>query len=179
MNRVARELESIALAAAADIPLYLTSTVSVASVAVFHATLLLIALRIMIRRQVPTYPPRFVRLLGYAYLIALPIDALIISRDLIRSSTHLLFFIILYLALDAPWERNYSRRLLVTGLLFVTSIATSTHLSVVVFMLLFSFLMFRQLIHVSHFTTVADVAREYFAPGTQTVLSLGPRGVAG
>ncbi|MEO8215877.1 MAG: DUF3488 and transglutaminase-like domain-containing protein, partial [Acidobacteriota bacterium] len=158
MNRVARELESIALAAVAAVPLYLTSAVSVPSVALFHLILTMIAVRIMAGGDVPHYPPRLVKLLGYTYLIILPLDFLIISRDVIRSSTHLLFFIIVYLVLDAAWEQNYSRRLLVTGLLFVTSIATSTHLSVVVFMLLFSFLMFRQLIQVSHFNTAASVA---------------------
>ncbi len=154
MNRLRRELESIGITALAAVPLYFTAAVGWIPIALFHLSLLGLALSWIIRRE-PAQWPRLVRWLAYAYLIFFPIDAIFLSKSLIESSSNLLLFIGFYLMAEAPWESNYTKRLLIGFLLFVASIATATDMSIVAFIVVFAFMMFRQLIQVSHASSVA------------------------
>lgn len=159
MNRLRRELESIFLTALAAVPLYFTGAVGKLPIALFHIALAVLAISSIARRE-PVYRPRLVRWLAYAYLVFFPIDAIFLSRSLIESSSNLLFFIGFYLLAEGPWEQNYTKRLLISFLLFVASIATATALAIVVFIVLFAFMMFRQLIQVSHAASVKQVGVE-------------------
>jgi transglutaminase-like putative cysteine protease len=82
------------------------------------------------------------------------VDAAVISRGAIAASTHLVLFIAVYQPAESMQRNNQGQRLLTTGLIFVASLATSTHISIVLFVAAFAFLMFRQLIDLSHLETV-------------------------
>ena len=170
MNRLRRELESIFVTALAAVPLYFSGAMGRLSIALFHAALLLIAIIFLVRRE-PAHWPRVVRFLAYGYLVFFVHDAAFLSRSLIEASSNLLFFIGVYLIAEAPWDQNYTKRLLVGFLLFIASIATSTHLSIVFFIVIFAFLMFRQLIQVSHAATVLQIAgREKETPSNRPAI---------
>lgn len=157
MKPVARELESIALAALAAIPLYFSAAVGVVPLVVYHLILASLFLYALITRT-QLQAPQLIKLAGYAYLAFFLIDSLFIS-SLIRASSHLLFFIGVFLVVEAPWTGNYTKRLLVTFLIFVASVATSTHLSIVLFIIIFAFGLFRELIQVSHQITASQIGR--------------------
>jgi transglutaminase-like putative cysteine protease len=92
------------------------------------------------------------------------VDAAFISRNAIAASTHLVLFIATYQPIESARVRNYAQRLLTTALIFVASIATATHITVLLFVIAFCFLMFRQLMYVSHIETVAALGHEYAEP---------------
>lgn len=170
MNRLRRELESILVTALAAVPLYFTGAMGKFSIAIFHAALVVIALIFLVRRR-PMHWPRLVRVMAFGYLAFFVIDAAFLSRNLIEASSNLLFFIGVYLIAEAPWDQNYTKRLLVSFLLFIASIATSTHLSIVFFIVVFAFLMFRQLIQVSHAATAVQIdGREKETPSNRPAI---------
>ncbi|HUF17668.1 MAG TPA: DUF3488 and transglutaminase-like domain-containing protein [Thermoanaerobaculia bacterium] len=170
MNPLRRELESIFVTGLAAVPLYFTGAVGWIPIALFHLALGALAGICIIRRE-PVYRPRLVRWLAYAYLLFFPIDAIFLSRSLIESSSNLLLFIGFYLLVEGPWDQNYTKRLLIGFLLFVASIATATDLSIVVFIVIFAFMMFRQLIQVSHAASVAQVGvKELETPASRPAI---------
>lgn len=166
MKRKALEIESITLAMFAALPFYATQAVEIPAVLLFHIAMAVIALRIRLGRKPLEVEPRVLGLLGVFYLIFFPFDAFSLSRSLVRSSAHLLFFITGYQTLEAAWKDNGGQRLLVTFLIFVTSVATSTHLSIVLFIVLFATLCFRQLMHLSHEKTATQTGRSYLESPT-------------
>lgn len=159
MKPEARELESISIAALAALPLYFNAAVGRLPVALYHLALVTTFLYILSAGR-SFHAPRLVKIAGYAYLLFFPLDALLLSRSLIKASSHLLFFIGVYLVLEAPWASNYTKRLLITFFIFVASVATSTHLSIALFIVVFAFALFRELILVSHRTTTLQIGRE-------------------
>ena len=58
-------------------------------------------------------------------------------------------------------KANHLQRLLTAALIFIASIATSTHVTIVIFVVAFGFVMFRQMMYVSHLETARSVGREY------------------
>jgi len=146
----ARELESLLLPAVAALPLYFTGSVSVMPIVVFHLALLAIAMARAFSGWAAS--PVALQILAAGYLLFFPVDGLILSRSLIRASAHLLFFIAVYQSAD-PTRKQEGKRFLVTSLIFVTSIATSTDITVVFFIVIFVFLSFRELMLLSHFET--------------------------
>ena len=165
-KRKALELESVVFAMVAAVPLYVTGAVFPVAVAAFHLMMALIALRVWLGRSPLEVPVQVLGIVGVLYLMFFPVDVLIISRSLIRSSAHLLFFIACYQVLESTWRDNGGQRILVTFLIFVTSVATSTHLTVVGFILLFTFLVFRQLMHLSYQKTMNQTGQEYAEAST-------------
>ncbi|HVT43415.1 MAG TPA: transglutaminaseTgpA domain-containing protein [Thermoanaerobaculia bacterium] len=155
MNRVALELESILLAVVAPLPLYLTYTVGVGPLIAYHLCLLGLALSISRSGRRVGLPPAAAKVLAVGYFVFFFIDGLFLSQRLIKSSAHLLLFLAVYLMVEAEWAANHRKRLLVTFLIFVAATATSTHMSIVVFILLFGFLAVRQLMHASHAESLA------------------------
>lgn len=160
MKRHRSELESTLLAMIAATPLYFTSPISVFATFFFHVVMSVIAFGFLVRKPL-RLSPLLMGFLGLAYLFFFPIDAMMVSQSLIRASTHLLFFISAYQAFESATRDNQTQRLLVTFLIFVTSLATSTHLSVVVFVLIFAVLAFRELMTISWKRTAAMTGTEY------------------
>jgi transglutaminase-like putative cysteine protease len=109
-------------------------------------------------------PARWMRWLAIAYVPFYVIDAAFISRGAIAASTHLVLFIAAYQPIESMQRSNQGQRLLTTALIFVASLATSTHITVVLFVGAFAFLMFRQLIYVSHLETARSIDLPYAEP---------------
>lgn len=164
MNRRLLEVETIALTIFAALPLYAADATSSFAIAIFHAALSLVAVQILFRGNPPEVLGRILRVLGIAYILFFPFDAIAISRSLVGASTHLLFFIAVYQAVDPENRVKDAQRLLVTFLIFVTSVATSTSLPIVFFVLAFTFLAFRELIRLSHDATLKDIGRAADGP---------------
>ncbi len=156
-----QELELLLLTMFAAVPLYGTQTVSIAPLLIFHAVMIAIAIRIAMGKGADVIPASVMRALGIAYVAFYAIDAAVISRSAIAASTHLVLFIAAYQPIEAMHKRNDAQRLLTTALLFIASLATATHISIVPFVIVFMFFLFRQLIHISHTDSVAtgDLAR--------------------
>lgn len=161
MKREPREIESIVLAMFAAIPLYFSRALSPAAVGGYQAILGLLLLRIFQSGRRPVVGTLTTRFFAIGYLLFFFFDALAISRSMIRASSHLLFFIVVYLVLEQAWKENAGKRLLVTFLIFIASIATSTHLAIVLFIMAFAFLAFREMMQISHATSAE------LAPGPQ------------
>ncbi|HSN67611.1 MAG TPA: transglutaminaseTgpA domain-containing protein, partial [Thermoanaerobaculia bacterium] len=95
------------------------------------------------------------RIAAVLYLPVFAIDAL--TSSLIRASAHLLFFIAFYQAIDEKAREARNQRLLVVFLLFVTSLATSTHQTILLFVIVFTVVMFVRLIRASAEDSAAAV----------------------
>jgi hypothetical protein len=150
MNRKLRELEAITLAMFAALPLYATYAVSPVSVLVFHLTMTALGIRMALQGTDFSPLRGVIQIAGAAYLLFFPLDAMFLSRSLIRASGHLIFFIAIYQTVEASWRKNQRQRFLTTFLLFVTSVATATHISIVLYVAGFTFLCFRHLIRLSN-----------------------------
>jgi transglutaminase-like putative cysteine protease len=153
----AHELEMLFLTMFTAAPLYLTGVVGVPSLIAFHAAMAGIFVRVAMGRGPELIPARWMRWMAIAYVAFYVIDAAFISRGAIAASTHLVLFIAVYQPIEAMQRSNHGQRLLTTALIFVASLATSTHIMVVLFVVVFAFLMFRQLIYVSHLEALRSV----------------------
>jgi hypothetical protein len=171
MTRRGREIEMLLLAMFAAVPLYLTNVVGVVPVAVFHLFMAGITIRMATGRGPDLFPPILMRVLAFAYIGFYLVDAAVISRSAIAASTHLVLFIAAYQPIESLQRNNLAQRLLTSGLIFIASLATSTHITIVLFVIVFGFLMFRQMIYVSHMETVRAIERTYsMAPASKAAL---------
>jgi transglutaminase-like putative cysteine protease len=161
MNRKGRELETLLLTMFAAVPLYFTYAMSFVPVAVFHLAMAGIVVRVMLGRSPSLLPPRLMRWLAIAYVPFYFVDWRFLGGTAIAASTHLVLFIAVYQPMESTQRENQAQRMLTTALIFIASLATSTHITVVVFVVAFAFLTFRQLMYVSHLETVRSVEREY------------------
>lgn len=162
MTRRARELETLAMTAFAAVPLYLTHVVGLASLIAFHVLMLGMMLRVAAGKGPDLIPPPIMRVLAIAYVPFYVIDAAAISRSTIAASTHLVLFIAAYQPIEASTNRgNQAQRLLTAALLFIASLATSTHITVIFFVIAFTWLMFRQLMDIAHLETARSIDRAY------------------
>ncbi len=158
-----RELEMLLLTMFAAVPLYLTQTISAGPLLAFHIVMAGIVIRVAMGRSPELIPTVVMRALAIAYIAFYAIDAAVISRSAIAASTHLVLFIATYQPVESVRTNNYAQRLLTTGLIFIASLATATHITIVLFVIAFAFLMFRQMMYVSHVETVRSIKREYGA----------------
>ena len=140
----------------AAVPLYGTQVISFAPLVTFHIVMALITLRVATGRDPDLIPLPLMRAIAVAYVILYIIDAAIISRSAITASTHLVLFIAAYQPMEPVSRKNEPQRLLIASLIFVASVATATHIAIVPFVIAFAFLLFRQLIHLSHHESVAS-----------------------
>lgn len=170
MTNRRRELEMLLMTGFAAVPLYLTAAISPLVVLAFHLGLFGIALAVWQDRAFPSLS-KIGRVAGALYLPFFFIDALALSDSLIRASIHLLFFIALYQSLDESTRHAAPQRLLVAFLMFLTSLATSTHPTIVIFVLAFALMMFMQLMRETHEMSVADLGvREAAEPVGRSAL---------
>jgi hypothetical protein len=168
VNRRAREVETLALTMLAAVPLYLNYAIGKVPLVAFHVLMGLTLIRVAMGRGPELIPAKVMRALAFAYIPFYVIDAAMISRSAIAASTHLILFIAAYQPTEALHRNNLSQRLLTTALVFIASLATSTHISIVLFVILFGFLMFRQMIYVSHMDSVRSIDHQYeLAPASK------------
>jgi transglutaminase-like putative cysteine protease len=159
-----RELELLTLAMYSAIPLYLTQTISVAALVFFHAALLVVTLRVHFGRSAQVIPPMVIRGLAIAYVPFYIVDAALLSRSAIAASTHLILFIAVYQAMETAGARNATQRLLTASMIALAGIATATHIAILPFVILFGFLMLRQLMNLSHDETISMTGSRTPAP---------------
>lgn len=161
MTRRRREIETLLLTAFAAVPLYFTHAVAVPAILLFHAAILGIAVRVALGKGPELVPLPVMKALALAYIPFYVVDVAMISRSAIAASTHLVLFIAVYQPIESLRTHNQAQRLLTTALIFVASLATSTHITVVLFVIGFAYLGFRQLMYVSHMETVRSIGEEY------------------
>ena len=161
MSRRAREVETLLLTMFAAVPLYLTAVIGPVPLIAFHLFLGGMVLRVLAGKSPELLPAKLMRYLAIAYVPLYVVDAAFISRSAIAASTHLVLFIAAYQPTEAMNRNNQAQRLLTTGLIFTASLATSTHITIVLFVGAFALLMFRQMMYVSHMETVRAIGREY------------------
>ena len=162
MNNARRyEIELLFLAIFAALPLYATQAISAPPLLVFHAVMIVVAVRVASGRSPEIIPANVMRALAIAYVPFYIIDAAVISRSAIAASTHLILFIAAYQPIESAQTRNTAQRLLTASLIFTAGVATSTHIAILPFIVIFGFLLLRQLMHLSHEETAVMT-------GTQT-----------
>lgn len=171
MSARRREIELLLLAMLAAVPLYATQTVKLPPLILFHALMTAMLLRVAAGRSPEIIPAGVMRGLAIAYIVFYVIDAAAISRNAIAASTHLVLFIAAYQPIESLRANNHAQRLLTASLIFVASLASATHISILPFVVLFGFMLFRQLIDVSH--------RESAALSSVGVAALGRASEAG
>jgi protein-glutamine gamma-glutamyltransferase len=159
-----REIETLLLTSFAAVPLYASQTIGIAPLAMFHVVMGGIILRVAMGKSPELIPAPVMRVLAVLYIGFYAIDAAFLSRSAIAASTHLVLFIATYQPIESTRTNNQAQRLLTTALIFVASIATSTHIAIVLFVIAFGFGMFRQLMYVSHMETVTALGRDYAEP---------------
>ncbi|MFP5245751.1 MAG: transglutaminaseTgpA domain-containing protein, partial [Thermoanaerobaculia bacterium] len=159
-----RELETLFLTMFAAVPLYFTHAIGKAPVALFHLAMLVLAARVTLGRTPELIPASWMRWLAVAYVPFYFVDWRLLAGSAIAASTHLVLFIAVYQPAESLQRNNHAQRMLTTSLIFVASLATSTHITIMPFVVLFAFLMLRQLMHVSHIETVRSIGKEYGEP---------------
>jgi protein-glutamine gamma-glutamyltransferase len=157
----ARELEALALPTFAAVPLYLTRAIGFLPLILFHVVMLGIAIRVASGRGPDLLPARLMRWIAIAYVPFYILDAVVLSRSAIAASTHLVLFIAAYQPSESAQRQNHAQRMLTAALIAVASLATSTHITIVLFVIGFAFLMFRQLVFASHAETMRSLGRTY------------------
>lgn len=166
MTRRARELETLLLAMFAAVPLYFTYAISQLSLGLFHLVMAAIVVRVAFGHGPELIPARVMRLVAIAYVPFYVVDAVFLSRSAIAASTHLVLFIAAYQPVESVHRSNHAQRILTTALIFIASLATSTHVTIVPFVFVFAFFVFRQLMYLSHQETASMLGREYGEPPT-------------
>src|SRR3954466_6329893 len=131
MNPRPRELELLFLTAFAAVPLYATQAIGFISLGLFHAALLLMIVRVARGRSPELVPESAMRGIAIAYIFFFILDGLRISRSAIAASTQLVPFLPVYQGGEGVRKPNHAQRLLTAALIFVASIATSTHITIV------------------------------------------------
>ena len=163
MNSRRQEIETLLLTMFAATPLYFTRAVGMIPLVLFHVVMAAIALRVAKGRGPDLIPLKVMRFLAFAYIVFYLVDAVILSRSAIAASTHLVLFIAAYQPIESLQRNNQAQRLLTISLIFIASLSTSTHLSIILFVLAFGVFMFRQMFHISHVETMRAVNRPYAA----------------
>ena len=167
-----RELELLLLTATAALPLYFTYTVGMVPLLMFHAVLALMMIRVWRGGRPNLVPEWLLHAIAIAYVPFYFVDAIAVSRSAIAASTHLVLFIAVYQPVESVRKDNHAQRLLTASMIFVASVATSTHITIVLFVIGFAFLMFRQLMEISHRETEASVGRAYDTPPSSRAASI-------
>lgn len=164
MTPKAREIETLLLAMFAAVPLYFTQAINPFPVVLFHVFMIAVAIRIALGKGPELLPGKLMRAVAVLYVPFYVIDWLAISHSAVAASTHLVLFIAAYQPIESVQRANNAQRMLTAGLIFTASVATSTHLSIVPFIAVFAYLIFRQMMFVSHLESVRTLELPYAEP---------------
>ena len=164
MTPKAREIETLLVAMFAAVPLYFTQAINFVPVALFHAFMIAVAIRIALGKGPELLPGKLMRAVAVLYVPFYVIDWLAISHSAVAASTHLVLFIAAYQPSESVQRANNAQRMLTAGLIFTASVATSTHITIVPFIAVFAYLIFRQMMFVSHLDTVRTLELPYAEP---------------
>ena len=164
MTPRAREIELLLLAMFAATPLYFTQAIGFLPVVVFHLYMAVTVFRVLAGKNLELIPVSVLRWMAVAYVPFYLVDWIGISDSAVRASTHLVLFIAAYQPAESLQRNNHAQRLLTAGLIFTASVATSTHITIVLFVAAFAYFMFRQLMYVSHMETIRSLGLPYSEP---------------
>ncbi|MBL8111356.1 MAG: DUF3488 domain-containing protein [Acidobacteria bacterium] len=121
----------------APIPLALTFTLEPAILVAFLAILGFFMLRVR-QGRVPLLPNWVLNVAAVAYLFVFALDLRAGSRSLLKTTIHLLLFVLLLKLASVRKERDFSVCLTLMGFLFLGSVATAFHVSIVAFVIVFA-----------------------------------------
>ncbi len=121
----------------APIPLALTFTLEPAILVVFLAILGAFMLRVR-QGRIPLLPNWVLNVAAVLYLFVFALDLRAGSRSLLKTTIHLLLFVLLLKLASVRRERDFSVCLTLMGFLFLGSVATAFHVSIVAFVVVFA-----------------------------------------
>ncbi len=164
MTPKAREIETLLLAMFAALPLYFTQAIGAIPVVIYHAFMIAVVLRVASGKGPALVPLSVMRVLAVLYVPFYVVDWIVLSHSAVAASTHLVLFIAAYQPVESLQRPNNAQRMLTAGLIFTAAVATSTHITIVPFIIAFAFLIFRQMMFVSHVETVRALDLPYSEP---------------
>lgn len=126
-----------ALALLAPIPLFFTDALDLAVLLVYLTGLGLLLLRVK-RGKVAPLSNTVLNLAGLAYIPAVVLDLKIGSQTLLKTMLHLLLFTAVLRLAAIRRERDFSAALILSGFLFLASVSTSFHYSILLYVALFA-----------------------------------------
>ncbi len=133
------------LALLAPVPLFFTNALEFAVLLVYLVVLALFLARVRLG-SVPRLGNRVLNLAGFLYLPVIYLDVRFGSQTLLKAMLHLLLFTTLFKLAAIRKERDLSLALILSGLLFVTSVSTSFHWAILLYVLLVAFVGWRVLV---------------------------------
>ena len=148
------------LAALAPIPLFFTYALEIGLLALYLLALGLLLYRVR-RGAVPQFSNTVLNLAGLAYLPVYVFDARVYSHSLLRATLHLLLFTTVFKLAAIRRERDLSVALVLCGFLFVASVSTSFHVSILLFVAAFAALAWPVLVRWSIFRDLAAAPEEW------------------
>jgi protein-glutamine gamma-glutamyltransferase len=157
MSARRHDIEALLLPMFAALPLYATQTIGVAPLLVFHTVMAAMIVRVARGKGPDVIRPALMKVLAIGYIAFYGIDLAVISRNAIASSTHLALFIAAYQPIEGMSRDNRGQRLLSAAMLFVASIATATHITILPYVIVFGFLIYRQLIYSSRMDSLISI----------------------
>ncbi|HEX7615973.1 MAG TPA: DUF3488 and transglutaminase-like domain-containing protein [Thermoanaerobaculia bacterium] len=126
------------LAFLAPMPLFFSNALELAVLLAYLGVLALFLARVR-RGSVPRLGNRALNLAGLLYIPIIFLDARFGSQTLLKAMLHLLLFTTFFKLAAIRKERDLSLALVLSGLLFVTSVSTSFHWAILLYVLLMAF----------------------------------------
>ena len=149
-----------ALALLAPLPLFLSYSLELGLLALYVASIGFLLLRAKRGRAV-RLSNAVLNVAGLLYLPLFVLDARYGSHTLLRSALHLLLFTTVMKLASVRRERDLSACLVLAAFLFVASVGTSFHVSVLFFVAAFTFLAWRVLVRWSIWRDLAAAPEEW------------------
>ncbi|HQR67636.1 MAG TPA: DUF3488 and transglutaminase-like domain-containing protein, partial [Thermoanaerobaculia bacterium] len=148
------------LAAIAPIPLFFTYTLEAGLLAAYLLSLGFVLHRAW-RGRILRFPNLVLNLAGLAYLPVYVFDVRFGSRSLLRATLHLLLFTLVFKLTALRRERDLSMALVLCAFLFVASVSTSFHVSILLFVAAFGAVAWPVLVRWSIFRDLAAAPEEW------------------
>ncbi len=126
------------LAFLAPVPLFFSNALELAVLLVYLGVVAVFLLRVRGGR-VPRLGNRALNLAGLLYLPVIVVDVRFGSQTLLKTMLHLLLFTTLFKLAAIRKERDLSLALALSGVLFVASVSTSFHYTILLYVLLVAF----------------------------------------
>ena len=149
-----------ALSALAPVPLFFTYALEIGLLAVYLLAIGFLVLRVR-RGDVLRLSNTVLNVAGLLYLPVYYLDARYGSQSLLRATLHLLLFTTVFKVASVRRERDLSVTLILCGFLFVASVSTSFHVSVLLFVAAFAFVAWSVLVRWSLWRDLAAAPEEW------------------
>ena len=148
------------LAAIAPVPLFFTYALEIGLLAAYLLALGIVLYRAR-RGSILRFPNVVLNLAGLLYLPVYVLDIRYGSRSLLRATLHLLLFTLVFKLTSLKKERDLSMALVLCAFLFVASVSTSFHVSILLFVAAFGAVAWPVLVRWSIFRDLAAAPDEW------------------